>query len=193
MVRKINRKTKIQIIGGQAKPGSELASIGVNMGQLCTSFNEKTQNRKGEIVPVIITIFNDKSFELELKTTPVSWLLKKTISLEKGSSDSRKTFVGEINMEKIRKIAEYKIIDFNTNEIEAAMDIVIGTAKSMGIKIVGTPPIIKGKLDKEHSKKIKINKQFRLLKIKKVKAVLDTNITETKIESKSIENKKEKK
>ena len=135
MSKKIAKVVKLEIIGGQAKPGPKLASAGIVMPKFCTEFNAKTSDRIGDVVPVIITAYEDKSFDFVIKTTPVTVLLKKEAGISKGSSNAKTTKVGHISKDQLRKIAEYKLPDLNANDIEAAMRIVEGSARNMGIKI----------------------------------------------------------
>lgn len=135
MSKKIAKVVKLEIVGGQAKPGPKLASAGIVMPKFCTEFNAKTSDRIGDIVPVIITAYEDKSFDFVIKTTPVTVLLKKEAGISKGSSNARTTKVGHISKAQLQKIAEYKMPDLNANDIEAAMKIVEGSARNMGIII----------------------------------------------------------
>lgn len=136
MGKKIAKVVKMELPGGEAKPGPKLASAGVVMPKFCTEFNAKTADRKGEIVPVIITAFEDKTFEMVIKTSPVTGLLLKAAGISKGSSNSKTTTVGKVTKEQIKQIAEYKMPDLNANDIEAAMRIIEGSARNMGIKVV---------------------------------------------------------
>lgn len=136
-MKKVAKVAKLQFMAGQAKPGPALASAGINMPQFCTAFNDATKDRAGDIVPVIITAYEDKSFDFVLKTTPASVLLKKAANVSKGSGTPHTTKVGKISVEKLREIAEYKMPDLNANDVEAAMKIVAGTAKNMGITVEG--------------------------------------------------------
>lgn len=122
----------------QAKPGAELASLGINMPAFTKEFNEATKDRAGDVVPVVITAYNDKSFDFVLKTTPTPILLKKAAKVEKGSRTSGKEFVGTVSMADIKKIAEYKMPDLNANSLEKAIKIILGTARNMGIKVEGS-------------------------------------------------------
>ncbi|MDD7735339.1 MAG: 50S ribosomal protein L11 [Bacilli bacterium] len=135
MSKKIAKVVKLEIPGGQAKPGPKLASAGIMMPKFCTDFNAKTADRQGETVPVIITAYEDKSFDFVIKTTPVAELLLKEAGVKKGSSNAKSTKVGSISQEQLRKIAEYKLPDLNCYDVEAAMKIVAGTARNMGISI----------------------------------------------------------
>ncbi len=137
MSKKIARVVKLQFPAGGARPGPALAGAGVNMPQFCTAFNDATKDRAGDIVPVIITAFEDKSFTFVLKTTPAAVLLKKAANVKSGSASSKVTKVGTITQDQLRKIAEYKMPDLNANDVEGAMRIIAGTAKNMGILIEG--------------------------------------------------------
>jgi large subunit ribosomal protein L11 len=133
-VKKIAKVVKMELPGGDAKPGPKLASAGVVMPKFCTDFNAKTADRRGEIVPVIITAYEDKTFDFVIKTSPVAGLLLKAAGIEKGSPNS-KNIVGHISQAELRKIAEYKLPDLNCSDVETAMKIVAGSARNMGIKI----------------------------------------------------------
>ena len=135
MSKKIAKVVKLELIGGEAKPGPKLASAGIVMPKFCTDFNAKTADRRGEIIPVIITAYEDKSFDFVIKTSPVAGLLLKAAGIQKGSSNSKTTKVGHISKDQLRQIAEYKMPDLYCNDIEAAMRIVAGSARNMGIVI----------------------------------------------------------
>ncbi len=135
MSKKIAKVVKLEIPGGQAKPGPKLASAGIMMPKFCTDFNAKTADRQGQTVPVIITAYEDKSFDYVIKTTPVAELLLKEAGIKKGSSSSKSTIVGTITKAQLTKIAEYKMPDLNCYDVEAAEKIVAGTARNMGIAI----------------------------------------------------------
>ena len=135
MSKKIAKVVKLEIPGGQAKPGPKLASAGIMMPKFCTDFNAKTADRQGETVPVIITAYEDKSFDFVIKTSPVAELLLKEAGVKKGSNSPKANKVGSISQEQLRKIAEYKLPDLNCYDVEAAMKIVAGTARNMGIAI----------------------------------------------------------
>ncbi|QMT98498.1 50S ribosomal protein L11 [Mycoplasma tullyi] len=143
--KEITRIAKLELIGGQAKPGPALASVGINMGEFTKQFNDKTKDRNGDVVPVIITAFNDKSFTFELKTTPVTILLKKAAKIESGAKNPKTEKVGKISREEALKIAEYKMPDLNAYDAEAALRMVAGTAKQMGLEIEGVDPVTKSK------------------------------------------------
>lgn len=136
MGKRVAKVVKMELPGGEAKPGPKLASAGVVMPKFCTEFNAKTADRKGEVVPVIITAYEDKSFSMEIKTSPVTGLLLKAAGITKGSSNAKTTKVGKVTKEQIKKIAEYKMPDLNANDIEAAVKIIEGSARNMGLEIV---------------------------------------------------------
>ncbi len=135
MAKQINRIAKLEFIGGQSKPGPELASLGINMPQFCIKFNEATQQRQGEVVPVIITAYRDKSFDFELKTTPTAILLKKAAKVKKGAANSLTEKVGSVTKAQIEEIAKYKMPDLNALSLEGAVKIIMGTARNMGITV----------------------------------------------------------
>lgn len=137
MSKKVAKVVKLQFPGGGARPGPALASAGVNMPQFCSAFNDATADRKGDIVPVVITAFEDKSFDFVLKTTPASVMLLKAAKVSKGSGSAKVNKVGKISVDELRAIAEYKLPDLNANDIEGAMAIVAGTARNMGIVVEG--------------------------------------------------------
>ena len=136
MSKKVAKVVKLQIPAGQAKPGPALASAGILMPKFCSDFNAKTADRAGEVVPVIITAYEDKSFDFVCKTTPATFKLKEAAKINKGSATPNKQKVGIVTREQVRKIAEYKMPDLNANDIEAAMKIIEGSAKSMGLEVV---------------------------------------------------------
>ncbi|HML99745.1 MAG: 50S ribosomal protein L11 [Bacilli bacterium] len=135
MSKKIAKVVKLELIGGEAKPGPKLASAGIVMPKFCTDFNAKTGDRKGEVVPVIITAYEDKSFDYVIKTSPVAGLLLKAAGIQKGSSNAKTQVVGHISQEQLKKIAEYKLPDLNCDDLEAAMKVVEGSARNMGIAV----------------------------------------------------------
>lgn len=135
MSKRIAKVVKMELPGGEAKPGPKLASAGVVMPKFCTDFNAKTADRKGQIIPVIITAFEDKSFEFVIKTSPVAGLIRKAAGIEKGSANPKTTKVGKLTRAKLKEIAEYKMPDLNCYDLEAAMKIVEGSARNMGVTI----------------------------------------------------------
>ncbi|WP_342252570.1 50S ribosomal protein L11 [Spiroplasma endosymbiont of Amphibalanus improvisus] len=140
MAKKITRIAKLEFLAGTAKPGPELASLGINMPQFCIKFNDQTKDRKGDIVPVVITAYEDKSCDFVLKTTPAAIMLKRAANIEKGSANSKINKVANISIDDLKKIAEYKLPDLSAHDVDAAMKIIAGTAKNMGITIDGFDP-----------------------------------------------------
>lgn len=136
MAKKVVKVCKLQFPAGGAKPGPALASAGINMPQFCTQFNDQTKDRKGDIVPVIITAYEDKSFQFVLKTTPAADLLKKAAGVSKASGNAKTVKAGKVTKAQVKEIAEYKMPDLNANDVEAAMRIIEGTARNMGIEVV---------------------------------------------------------
>jgi large subunit ribosomal protein L11 len=140
MAKEIKAKVKLQIGGGSATPappvGSMLGPHGINMMEFCKQFNAQTANRKGETVPVEITIYKDKSFEFKTKTSPTPELIKKRCNVPKGSSRPNTDKVGKISWKDVEEIAKMKLPDLNALDLEQAKKIVAGTARSMGIDVI---------------------------------------------------------
>jgi large subunit ribosomal protein L11 len=140
MAKEIATKIKLQAPGGQATPappiGPALGQHGVNIGQFVSQFNERTKEHKGTIVPVVITVYFDKSFTFEVKSPPAAVLLKQAAEIAKGSGTPNKEKVGKVTAEQVRKIAETKFKDLNAYDMEHAERIIRGTARSMGVEIV---------------------------------------------------------
>lgn len=139
MAKKILTNIKLQIPGGGANPappvGPALGQHGVNIQAFCKEFNDKTKDVRGEIVPVIITVYEDRSFTFVMKTTPVVELIKKAAGIKKGSSKPLQEKVGKITKAQVKQIAEKKMPDLNTKNIEGAMNMVEGTARQMGVTV----------------------------------------------------------
>ena len=137
--KKIKTIIKLQIPAGQANPappvGPSLGQHGLNIMEFCKQFNERTKNQQGLIVPVVITAYEDRSFIFIIKSSPASVLLKKACSLAKGSGTPNRAKVGKVTHAQLREIAAVKVQDLNTKEIEAAIKIIQGTARSMGIEV----------------------------------------------------------
>ncbi len=140
MAKKEIAKIKLQIPAGAANPsppvGPALGQHGVNIMEFCKAFNAKTQDQKGMIIPVVITVYQDRSFTFITKTPPTSVLLKKAAKIDKGSGEPKKNIVGKVTMKDVEEIAKIKMPDLNCTDLEAAIKTVIGTAKSMGIEVV---------------------------------------------------------
>ena len=139
MAKEVEAIIKLQIPAGKATPappiGPALGQKGINIMQFCNEFNQRTKDQEGIVLPGIITVFKDKSFTFEIKTPPVSELIKKTLKIEKGSGDPSKNKVGKLSKKQLHEIAEKKMKDLNTDSIEAAIKIVEGTARSMGVEV----------------------------------------------------------
>ncbi|MBA2565596.1 MAG: 50S ribosomal protein L11 [Gemmatimonadetes bacterium] len=140
MAKKIVAMVKLQIPAGAANPappvGTALGPHGVNIMEFCKTFNAQTASAAGMITPVVITIYGDRSFSFITKTPPAAVLLRKAAGLEKGSAEPNKTKVGKVSRDKVREIAELKMPDLNAVDVESAMSMVAGTARSMGLEIV---------------------------------------------------------
>jgi large subunit ribosomal protein L11 len=139
MAKKITGFIKLQIPAGQANPappvGPALGQKGVNIMEFCKQFNARTKDQQGLIIPVIITVFSDKSFTFITKTPPAATLLLKAAKIEKGSGEPNRNKVGKVSKKQVREIAESKMVDLNAASVEAAMSMVAGTARSMGITV----------------------------------------------------------
>ncbi len=140
MAKPIKTVLKLQIEAGKANPappiGPALGQHGVNIQDFCKKFNDATKDMMGDVVPAEITIYEDRSFDFRLKTPPASALLKKAAGIEKGSGNPLKAKVGKVTKEDLRKIAERKMVDLNAYDVDAAMKVIAGTARNMGIEII---------------------------------------------------------
>jgi large subunit ribosomal protein L11 len=141
MAKKVMGIVKLQCPAGQANPsppvGPALGQHGVNIMEFCKAFNARTQDKAGLIIPAIVTIYADRSFTFELKTPPAAVLLRKAAKIEKGSGEAKRIMVGTVTSSQVREIAEIKMIDLNAHDVESAMRIVAGTARSMGLDVEG--------------------------------------------------------
>ena len=139
MAKKVTGMIKLQVQAAKANPappiGPALGQHGVNIPGFCKEFNERTKNDVGLVIPVVITVYSDRSFTFITKTPPVPVLIKKALGLESGSGKPNKTKVGQLTMDQVREIAEKKMPDLNAGSIEAAMSMVKGTARSMGVTV----------------------------------------------------------
>lgn len=144
MAKEISGYLKLQIKGGQANPsppvGPALGSKGLNIMDFCKQFNARTQEKQGQVLPVLVTIYSDKSFDFVVKTPPAAVLLLEAAKKKKGSAESNRSKIGSVTWEQVQTIAETKMPDLNAFEVESAMRMVAGTARSMGIKVTGTAP-----------------------------------------------------
>lgn len=139
-VKELITKIKLQVTGGQANPappiGPALGQHGLNIMEFCKQFNEKTKDRQGVILPVVISVFKDKTFTFILKSPPVAVALKKAAGLAKASPEPGRTIIGKVSRDEVIEIAKQKMPDFNTTKLESAVRIVEGTARSMGLEVV---------------------------------------------------------
>lgn len=147
MAKELSAIVKLQIKGGAANPsppiGPALGAKGVNIMEFCKQFNARTQEQQGKVLPVIINVYSDKSFDFVIKRPPAAVQIAEAIKLKGGSAESNRKKVGSISWDQIREIAEDKIVDMNCFTIESAMSMVAGTARSMGVTVTGESPIKK--------------------------------------------------
>ena len=155
MAKEIDRIIKLQIPAGAATPappvGTALGPAGINPGDFCPKFNDATKDRKGDVLPVEITVYKDKSFDFVVKEPPAAFLIKKYANVQKGSAKGANEIVATIDKDTLRKIAEVKMPDLNANTIEAAMNIIEGTARNMGIAVEGVNDL---ELEKQHEEAV---------------------------------------
>jgi large subunit ribosomal protein L11 len=139
MAKKVVAQVKLQVMAGKANPsppiGPALGQHGVNIMEFCKTFNARTANEEGMIIPVIVTVYQDRSFTFITKTPPASVLLKKMANIAKGASDPKRERVARLTKDQVTEIAKMKMVDLNANDIEQAKRIIMGTARSMGIEI----------------------------------------------------------
>ncbi len=140
MAKKITALVKLQVTAGQANPappiGPALGQHGINIMEFCKQFNEQTASQAGTVLPVVITVFADRTFSFITKTPPAAVLLKKAINVDKGSKEPNRSKVGEISKAQVEEIAKLKLKDLNARTVEAAVKVIEGTARSMGVKVV---------------------------------------------------------
>lgn len=144
MAKEIDGYLKLQVRGGQANPsppvGPALGSKGLNIMDFCKAFNARTQEKQGQVLPVLITIFKDKSFDFVIKTPPAAVMLLEKSGKKKGSGEPNRVKVGSVSWDQVKEIAEVKMADLNAHEISSAMKMIAGTARSMGLKVSGVAP-----------------------------------------------------
>ena len=144
MAKEVQKVLKLQIRGGAANPsppvGPALGAAGVNIMEFCKQFNARTQDKPGKVVPVVISVFADKSFEFVIKTPPAAAQLLEAAKIKKGSGEPNRMKVASVSWDQIRKIAEDKMLDLNAFTVESAMKMVAGTARSMGLNVKGPSP-----------------------------------------------------
>ena len=145
MAKEVSKIVKLQVKGGQANPsppvGPALGAAGVSIMEPCTQFNAGTQDKPGKVLPVVINVYKDKSFDFIVKTPPVAVQLLEAAKVKKGSGEPNRKKVASVTWDQIRTIAEDKMVDLNAFEVESAMLMVAGTARSMGIRVKGTAPV----------------------------------------------------
>jgi large subunit ribosomal protein L11 len=144
MAKEIEGYLKLQVKGGQANPsppvGPALGSKGLNIMDFCKQFNARTQEKQGQLCPVVVTIFKDKTFDFVIKTPPAAVMLLEKAGLKKGSGEPNRIKVGSVTWDQVREVAEFKMADLNAFKVESAMKMVAGTARSMGLTVKGTAP-----------------------------------------------------
>jgi large subunit ribosomal protein L11 len=144
MAKEITGYLKLQVKGGAANPsppiGPALGSKGLNIMDFCKQFNARTQDKPGQVLPVLITIYNDKSFDFVIKTPPAANLILEAMKKQKGSAEPNRSKIGSITWDQVKTIAEIKMPDLNAFKVDSAMKMIAGTARSMGVTVSGTPP-----------------------------------------------------
>lgn len=144
MAKQIETYVKLQVKGGQANPappiGPALGAKGLNIMEFCKRFNAQTQEKQGQVLPVVITVYIDKSFDFIIKTPPAAVLLLEAAKLKSGSPEPNRNKVGNVTWDQVKDIAEIKMVDLNAFSVESGMKMVAGTARSMGLLVDGTPP-----------------------------------------------------
>ncbi len=137
--KKIAKLIKLQLAAGKANPappvGTALGPTGINIQDFCSQFNEKTREKGNTIIPVVVTIYEDRSFTFILKTPPASVLIREKLTIEKGSKEPNKSKAGKLTQQQLKEIAEQKMVDLNAHDVTAAMSIIAGTARSMGVEV----------------------------------------------------------
>ncbi|NNC69260.1 MAG: 50S ribosomal protein L11 [Flavobacteriaceae bacterium] len=145
MAKEVSKVVKLQVRGGAANPsppvGPALGAAGVNIMEFCKQFNARTQDKMGKVLPVVITVFNDKSFDFVVKTPPAAVQILEAAKVKKGSGEPNRQKVATVTWDQLRTIAEDKMVDLNAFTVESAMKMMAGTARSMGIKVKGNAPV----------------------------------------------------
>ncbi|MFD2585466.1 50S ribosomal protein L11 [Croceitalea marina] len=144
MAKEVDKVVKLQVRGGAANPsppvGPALGAAGVNIMEFCKQFNARTQDKPGKVLPVVITVYKDKSFEFVVKTPPAAVQLLEAAKIKKGSGEPNRVKNGSVSWDQVKQIAEDKMVDLNAFTVESAMSMVAGTARSMGLKVAGKRP-----------------------------------------------------
>ena len=173
MAKEVVKKIKLQIPAAKATPappvGTVLGPAGINLGEFCTKFNDATKDKAGDIVPVEISIYDDRSFDFVLKTPPAGFLIKKTAKIQKGSTKGANEVVATITVDELRKIAETKLPDLNAYDVEAAMRTIEGTARNMGVAVKGLNDAELAEQEKE-AKEEEIKEAKREAELEKLEA-----------------------
>ena len=199
MAKEIDRVIKLQIPAGAATPappvGTALGPAGISPGDFCPKFNDATKDRKGDVLPVEITVYKDKSFDFVVKEPPAAFLIKKVAKIQKGSSKGANEVVATITKEDLRKLAETKMPDLNANTIEAAMNILEGTARNMGVAVKG---VNDKELEKQHEEALaqereaaKREKEFEEMQESAKDTSMDIEVIGEKAEENETEETKE--
>lgn len=173
MAKEVVKKIKLQIPAAKATPappvGTVLGPAGINLGEFCTKFNDATKDKAGDIVPVEISIYDDRSFDFVLKTPPAGFLIKKTAKIQKGSTKGANEVVATITVDELRKIAETKLPDLNAYDVESAMRTIEGTARNMGVAVKGLNDAELAEQEKE-AKEEEIKEAKREAELEKLEA-----------------------
>ena len=173
MAKEVVKKIKLQIPAAKATPappvGTVLGPAGINLGEFCTKFNDATKDKAGDIVPVEISIYDDRSFDFVLKTPPAGFLIKKAAKIQKGSTKGANEVVATITVDELRKIAETKLPDLNAYDVEAAMRTIEGTARNMGVAVKGLNDAELAEQEKE-AKEEEIKEAKREAELEKLEA-----------------------
>ncbi|MDT0541062.1 MULTISPECIES: 50S ribosomal protein L11 [Croceitalea] len=144
MAKEVDKVVKLQVRGGAANPsppvGPALGAAGVNIMEFCKQFNARTQDKQGKVLPVVITVYKDKSFDFVVKTPPAAVQLMEAAKIKKGSGEPNRVKNGSVSWDQVKQIAEDKMVDLNAFTVESAMSMVAGTARSMGLKVAGKRP-----------------------------------------------------
>ena len=183
MAKEITRVAKLEFLAGQAKPGPELAGLGIVMPDFSKQFNDATKNRGSEPVPVTITIYKDKSFDFQTHSAPAAYKLKEAAKIKLGSANSKTTKVATITKKQLKEIAEYKLGDMNTNSVEAAMRSIAGTAKNMGILIEGIDNVEEEKAKAEEAARAQATAEAKEKELEEIARAASESIKEIEVET----------
>jgi len=188
VAKEVTKRVKIEIPGGKATPappvGTALGPVGINLGEFCTRFNDATKDKMGDVIPVEISVYDDRSFDFVLKTPPAAFLLKKIAKIKKGSATGAKDIVATVTKDQIREIAEIKMADLNAYDVETAMKIIEGTAHNMGIVLEEEKAEFEEHFaaQKAEEERIKRLEEQEALEAEQEVTVSEEEITEEKVE-----------